>query len=185
MLKIMQWNARSAISNKNSLSHFLSHNNIDIALISESWFKPNQTVKFKGYSAVRTDRRDGKAGVAILVRQGITYSHIDFDGSFNNDIMVCGCRISSGNDHISFVSLYKPPNIHSTLSDWEAIITKASGSVVIGGDFNAHSAVWGSYREDATGRQILELCEESNLVILNSGPQQELLPLTFRLQRLI
>nr|CAH7748811.1 unnamed protein product [Callosobruchus chinensis] len=38
----MQWNARSAVSNKQSLKQFLVNEDIDIALISETWFKPNK-----------------------------------------------------------------------------------------------------------------------------------------------
>ena len=68
-LKIMQWNSRSAICNKHSLTKFLHDENIDVALLSETWFKPLQTYSFKGYNIIRKDRYDGKAGAAILLKK--------------------------------------------------------------------------------------------------------------------
>lgn len=38
-IKILQWNARSAIANKYSLMKCLSEHDIDICVISETWFK--------------------------------------------------------------------------------------------------------------------------------------------------
>lgn len=61
----MEWNAPSAVSNKNSFLNFLSNNSIDIGLISETWCKPNMRICFPGYNIVRKDRADGYGGSAI------------------------------------------------------------------------------------------------------------------------
>ncbi|VEN53735.1 unnamed protein product [Callosobruchus maculatus] len=78
MLRVMQWNARSAVSNKNSLTDFLVKNDIDVALISETWYKPTQAVTFRGYNIVRRDRADGKAGVAILVKKAFSLAKFPY-----------------------------------------------------------------------------------------------------------
>ena len=107
----MQWNARSAVSNKNSLVNFLTSNEIDIALISETWFKPNTRINFNGYNIIRADRFDGKAGVAILIRKKIPFKEIEFNKNFNEDICVCGAIVFIDKTSISFLSIYRPPNI--------------------------------------------------------------------------
>lgn len=44
-----------------------------------------------------------------------------------------------------------------------------NGKVIICGDFNAHSSLWGSTRTDENGRIIEEYMDEHNLVCLNDG----------------
>lgn len=70
-MKILQWNARSAISNKLSLESFLASENIAIAIISETWFKRDVYVNFRGFNTIRCDGRDGYGGSAILIRCNI------------------------------------------------------------------------------------------------------------------
>lgn len=67
-LNILQWNARSAVANKTTLEKFLFDQNVHIALISETWFKPGVFVNFPGYNIIRDDRTDGKTGVAIFFK---------------------------------------------------------------------------------------------------------------------
>lgn len=43
----MQWDARSAVSNKYSLLAFLNSIKIDIALLSETWLSPVLTIPLK------------------------------------------------------------------------------------------------------------------------------------------
>lgn len=90
----MQWNARSAVSNKCSLVHFLTSNQIDVAIISETWFKPGIAYTFKGYNIVRKDRNDGKAGAAIFIKKNIPFNEIQISDNFTNEILVCGIQIS-------------------------------------------------------------------------------------------
>lgn len=70
-LKICQWNCRSAIANKTNLEHLLEDNKVDVALLSETWFKPGRYVAFSGYNVERNDRHDGHGGVAILIKTSI------------------------------------------------------------------------------------------------------------------
>lgn len=67
--RIFQWNARSAVANKRSLESTLFHVNIDLALISETWFKPGVYYNYRGYNIVRTDREDGRTGAAVFIRE--------------------------------------------------------------------------------------------------------------------
>lgn len=64
-LKIIQWNARSAFSNHNLLKSLIKDSNLDIGIISETWYKPNYNIFLKGYNITRNDRPGGRRGVAI------------------------------------------------------------------------------------------------------------------------
>lgn len=165
----MQWNARSAVSNKNSLSKFLSDMSVDIALISETWFKPESVVKFKDYNIIRQDRFDGKAGVAVLIKKHLGFKVINFCNNFNEELSVCGARISINGSDFCFLSIYKPPKVNTNGNDWNSIFSQATPPCVIGGDFNAHNALWGSSKNDNIGNQILNVVDNLGLVILNNG----------------
>lgn len=166
----MQWNARSAVSNKNSLVNFLNTNKVDIALISETWFKPTTIIKFSGFNIIRSDNLNGKNGVAILIRKNFSFKEIKFTRNFNADIGVCGAEILINQSYISFLSIYRPPHIIANTNDWINIFNQVSSSpCLIGGDFNAHNGLWGSPKNDSTGNQLLNAIDELGLVVLNNG----------------
>ncbi|CAH1999250.1 unnamed protein product [Acanthoscelides obtectus] len=148
---------------------FLSKNDIDVALVSETWFKPNDTIRYHGYNIVRRDRIDGKAGVAIFVKKGIKFCEISFSNNFNDDILVCGINLINQTFDLTLLSIYRPPNINSTAGDWDTIFSNTSISSIIGGDFNAHSHLWGSSFNNSIGYQLINICESKNLVVMNDG----------------
>lgn len=169
---VLQWNSRSAVANKNSLVHYLVSNNIDIAILAETWFKPNCIYKFKGYHVVRKDRVDGKAGVAILVNKKLAFSELNVITD-NENLFVCGVTVTCGDQKINFLSVYRAPSRVNfkpiSASTWTDIFKQINEPCVIGGDFNAHHALWGSSKNDHFGLQLLEAIEVSGYIILNSG----------------
>lgn len=135
----MQWNARSAISDKLSLNNFLISHQIDIALISETWFKTNQSIAFNGYHVVRKDRFDGKAGITILVSRKFNINPIVLQNNFNEDILACNVVIRLDKAYMSCLSIYRPPNVASSTDDWINIFKQVKPLFIIGGDFNGHN----------------------------------------------
>ena len=168
-VRILQWNAQSAVAKKQSLQLFLYENDIDIALINETWFRPGHDVNFAGYNIIRQDRVDGKAGVSIFVSKKLTFSKMNFVSNFNTGIMVCGATILIHDKNINFVSVYRPPNILTNERDWNNLFSQIKAPCVVGGDFNAHSKTWGSAKNCKVGEHILNVIDDSNLTILNNG----------------
>ncbi|CAH1963612.1 unnamed protein product [Acanthoscelides obtectus] len=169
ILKILQWNAKSAVSNKHSLVKCLCEYDVDIALISETWFKPGSLISFKGYNVVRNDRFDGYAGVAILIKNGYMYNELVLQNNFSSDIQMCGIELIISNDRLSFFSLYCPPNSTTIASDWENIFSQLNNTGIIGGDFNAHHNIWGSYKTNQKGHQIADILSDIDIILLNTG----------------
>lgn len=168
-IKIMQWNAQSIVSNRLVLSNFLYDNNIHIGIISETWLKPNQRFNIRGYSIERNDTGNKHNGVAILIHNSIVYSKLVT--TFDNSMQNIGVRISIGNKEISIISFYSPTNCNPILSKTklDALIKSIPRPMIFAGDFNAHHTSWGCNSTSPRGRDILDIIENNNLVLLNNG----------------
>jgi hypothetical protein len=69
---ILQWNCRSAISNKIDIELLLLQYNIRIAALSESWLPPgDDSFNISNYECIRDDRADGRGGAALLIHSSI------------------------------------------------------------------------------------------------------------------
>lgn len=167
-LQICQWNCRSAIANKSNLECLLAQNNTDIALLSETWFKPGKYVSFFGYNVIRRDRDDGKGGVAILIRQNMKFTEIS-GPIFNNIYYVCIKIKMNNNSELTLVSLYIKPQSKISVPTWTRFFSFFNGPFLIGGDFNAHHMAWGCSKNDIYGSNLLEAIDSKNIIFLNDG----------------
>src|SRR4029077_15013325 len=68
---------------------------------------------------------------------------------------------------IAVLSVYVPPKKSFTLSDLNKILI--TDNILIIGDLNAKSKLWGSPNNDSKGKIIERFVEENNLVVLNKG----------------
>jgi exonuclease III len=67
---VLNWNANRLKNNRNTLSAFLNHHNIDITCISETHLSITDKIKFPGYIIYHADRVTqvcAMGGVALLV----------------------------------------------------------------------------------------------------------------------
>nr|CAI5829658.1 unnamed protein product [Callosobruchus analis] len=169
----MQWNARSAVSNRNSLVKALSDLDIDIALLSETWFKPDRSYNFTGYKVIRQDRQDGTTGVAILIKNNIVFQEINLH-NIPEDMQACAVKIINSNPPLTLSSIYCPPDVRLSTQNYLSLIDNFTGSIIIGGDFNGHHDLWGSYKINTAGSNIVNLLNQTDLVILNDGSQTKI-----------
>lgn len=168
-LKIIQWNARSAVANKNSLINFLITEDIDIALISETWFKRDVVYIYRGYNVIREDRDDGYSGVAILIKTGIPFERITIKKNYIQDLLACGIKINYKQSYLSLLSVYRCPKTKTKTEDWDKLFSQLKHPCIIGGDMNAHNSLWGSYKNDNIGHQIVETIQNLDYVVMNNG----------------
>lgn len=168
-LIIGQWNCRSAVSNKGNLEYLLNTKGIRIALLSETWFKPQRYINFSGYNTERCDRPDGKGGTAILIKSNITYEAINLP-PLGLGIDIIGVKLKINNlTPLSLVSLYVKPNTKITINQWLQFFNSIPKPLILGGDFNAHNLAWGCDFNDVAGNNLLEALHRANLVFLNNG----------------
>lgn len=166
---ICQWNCRSAISNKGNLEQLLHQENITIALLSETWFKPNSIVHFRGYNITRTDRADGKSGVAVLIRANLKYTEINNLPSPPHTLTSAISIKVNNSLTLTIVSIYILPKSKISLREWSEFLSSIPKPFIIGGDFNSHHICWGCTYTDCYGVTLLDAINEHNLVYLNDG----------------
>ena len=88
-LSVMQWNAQSIIAHGLEFKNFIHTCDFkpDIICLQETFLKPILNFKIPGYDICRKDGDNGRGGVAICVRQGISYSKFKiFDDCCNNAV---------------------------------------------------------------------------------------------------
>lgn len=68
-LKIVTWNANGILNHINEIEMYITQNNIDILLISETHLTNNKYVHFTGYDSYFTNHPDGTAhgGTGIII----------------------------------------------------------------------------------------------------------------------
>lgn len=163
---IIQWNCRSAISNKNDLIYLINNYNPYLVCLSETWLKPSFSYKLRGYNTVRQDRFDGYGGVAILIRKNVPFIVVPISIPVNNEnFSIVAVSVNS----ICYISVYIPHPSTSILDKINLILSTMPKPLVILGDFNCHHESWGSCRTNSYGEQLLEILDSNNLCLLNSG----------------
>lgn len=173
-IKILQWNSRSIVANKASLLDYLKDNPVDVIVLSETWLKPDTKIYINGFHLVHEYRNDGKGGVGIFISRTISFSKININKNFNNQIEICAVTLDRYN--ISIVSVYKPPTINATKADWQNIFLQFQNETVVCGDFNAHHCLWGSLQNCNQGLRLVEAIDNTDLINLNDGSPTRISP---------
>lgn len=168
-LNILQWNCQSAVAKKENLENILYSYQIQVALLSETWFKPGTYIKFSNYDLIRLDRSDGRSGVAILVKSDLNYTQVHQLPSVDNVMYVAAKVAVSNNCNITFVSLYIRPQDYVNKDQCNQLFVSLQRPFIVGGDFNSHHHIWGCDTTDRKGRELLEIIQDNNLSYLNDG----------------
>lgn len=168
-LTIVQWNCRSVRANRSELERKVKLSNAHIVLLSETWLSDSTQFSISNYNIVRKDRTSCSGGVAILIHRSIKFQKIDIPESFNY-FEVCGVSVPIKNKQsLNLFSVYVPPTFTVPYLPWRNLLKMAKGSIIIGGDFNAHNVAWGCARSNQAGEILLDDIDRENLIILNDG----------------
>ena len=162
-ISILQWNSRSAVSNRHEIIHLIRTHDIQIAAISETWFPPLSGFEIPGFSCHRDDRADGRGGAAILIKTNIPHLRIKLP--YNSRLQIVAINVFN----MTLVSVYIPPKETFDLNFWSSIKGKFLKTFIILGDCNAHSPLWGGVYTDPSGSNIMDFIDEHFLCVLNDG----------------
>ena len=107
-LRVVVWNAQSVKSKAIPLGDFLHQHKIDIALIVETFLKPDLSLYIENYTIHRLDRpaetRGG--GVAIAVRKPIQHKLLSHYKT--SIIEAIGIRVQTQTGSFNLISAYCP-----------------------------------------------------------------------------
>lgn len=167
VLILLQWNARSLISNGQEFKKYIDklEEKPDVICIQETWLKPQLDFIIKGYNAVRRDRESGRGGgVVTFIQNGMSYKVMRISTE-HESITV---KVWSNRGNIDIINYYNPCG-EISLESLEEVVGVLDDNVILCGDFNSHSSLWGSSRTDLNGLVVEEFIDNHCLVCINNG----------------
>jgi len=169
----MLWNATSLNNKEDEFSYFINNNNIDIALITETWLNPLTKVNFTNYDIIRMDSpRIIAGGVAIVIDKQIKYSflpQIDFAGC--NILLI---KIQSGLN-LTVGIIYAPPGVQFDFDLLKNFCNDYS-PFVLAGDFNAKHRSWNNFSNNTRGVQLHNFIQNNDISIVHSNTYSHITP---------
>jgi endonuclease/exonuclease/phosphatase family metal-dependent hydrolase len=167
-INLMFWNARSICKKQIETHNYLIDNNIQIALISETWCKKTDNIKFPNYHCYRLDREGNRGGgVAILIRKEIKHQLLpDLRLTVIESI---GISITVNGRNLNIFSVYYPgARRAAALSNFRndiRVLTAAGSGYIICGDLNSRHRSWNCARANGAGKVLFEENCRGNFVI--------------------
>ncbi|GBP62133.1 Probable RNA-directed DNA polymerase from transposon BS [Eumeta japonica] len=140
---------------------------IDIALIQETYLKPNRprACAIAGYVQLRTDRTNARrGGTALYYSRSLHCSPLTIPPLINME--ATGCRLAmTGHRTIVVVSVYLPSPKPLLRSDLRALLALGD-AVILFGDFNCKNPRWGCTIMDKNGEKLDQLQDRLEFEII-------------------
>jgi exonuclease III len=174
---IVQWNCRGLRANVDEI-HILIKDFIPVAFcLQETLFGDKNIIEFRRYTLFcsKPVMRDGRAhgGAALMIRKNVPHSQIDIV----SNLQAVAARVSLFRP-ITICSIYLPPSSPINIKDLEDLLAQLPSPVLLVGDLNAHSPLWGSNNLDNKGKQIEDFINNNNLCLLNTKTPTYIHPAT-------
>lgn len=117
---------------------------------------------------IRNDCGNDHNGVAIFVRNGIYFQKLETFS--DNSLQNVAIKIKYKQKDISIVSFYSPGNSVPNFdkSKFNRLLHSIPKPLIIAGDFNAHHTIWGCNRTNSRGRDIMDVMDDNDLMLLNN-----------------
>ena len=168
MASFLQWNIRGLRANREDLSILLADTNPTAVCLQETFLTADKTMKFNNYTTYCMPAVEANGtphgGVALLIKNGTPHSQI----SLNTSLQAIALRITL-HRAITVCSIYLPPTAKYDNAVIDNFITQLPPPVLLLGDFNAHSHLWGCHKTTIRGKQFEDFLLKHNLSVLNDG----------------
>ncbi|GBP64077.1 RNA-directed DNA polymerase from mobile element jockey [Eumeta japonica] len=165
--KLLSFNANGLQKNIPELTNCMSENGINIALIQETYLKPNRprACAIAGYVQLRTDRTYARReGTTLYYSRSLHCCTLTIPPL--TDMEATGCRLAmTGHRTIVVVSVYLPypkPLLRSDLR----VLLALGDAVILFGDFNCKNPRWGCAIMDQNGEKLDRLQDRLEFEII-------------------
>lgn len=168
-IKLAEWNANGLANHSQELTCFITNNNIDIMMISETHFTSKSYIKIPNYNIYTTNHPTGSAhgGTAIIVKNSI--KHHECIPYHRPQLQATSIVIEDWFGKIKISAIYCPPK-HTIKNDQFAEFFDTLGPrFIAGGDYNAKHQFWGSRLATTRGRELLKTSQNKHLQFLSTG----------------
>ena len=162
-LNILQWNAEGLGVNKPlELKKVMKDKQIHIALIQETKLRNKLPPSFPGYDIYQCDCKDPCQGLMTLIRSDMQATVSKVQTNDRNDIH--HIHLWQDGRKYTIYNIYSPPNVPFDAKLQEIHFKKT----ILAGDTNGHSPVWGYEDTNPSGKNIEELVNSTNLILLQN-----------------
>ena len=175
-MKFLSLNCQSFKTAKKDISNLVDNYNLDILCLTETWESDSEKVQFKNWQILsRPRKQNAHGGVAILNKRSDKFIILRKPEFEKDDVeAICATVKLQDQDEILLVTAYIPPEKNEQMKGLIEIIKNCNThhkNIIVTGDFNAKSKLWGNKNENCAG-ELLERCIVSeNFVCVNDGFQ--------------
>lgn len=168
MLRILQWNLNGLLNNYADLNILIKEFYPDIIALQETHLPHNNTAhppnKYTGYYHNCSQIVTHKQGIAVFIKKTMTHKQVPIVSS----ISCLAVEVDIGYK-LTIVNCYIPPHQNFTTRELTNILNIFHTPIILLGDFNAWSPLWGSPSTNTRGQIIEDIILSHNLIVLNDG----------------
>lgn len=165
---IVQWNCNGFHAHKAEVDLLVNKLNPFMICIQESRCKPTHIPKYNGYNCFYKNHlnfNNASGGVLICIKKNIQSKEVDL----NTNLQAVAVEMQYPKKFV-VCNLYIPPNQHLNSIELDQLILQLPKPFLLLGDMNAHSPLWGSYKQNDKGIVFENMLSNSNdIVCLNNG----------------
>lgn len=165
---ILQWNMNGFRPQKENLELIIKNYDPDIICIQETNFKNSYIGCIKNYRSVAKNRTNdvyASGGVAIYIKNKFKFTEIPLNT--NMECVAISVMLPGGLTTIC--NIYLPNTYKFTHHEISNLINQFPEPFLFVGDFNCHSYLWGSFKEDDRGKLIERILDNPNISLLNTN----------------
>jgi len=168
-LKIALWNANGLTQHSQEVKTFITLQNIDIMLITETHYTEKSYIKIPNYAIYNTRHPDGTAhgGTAIIIRNSI--KHYEKEKFGKEHLQATSIVVIDTSRPLTISAVYCPPKHILKKNHFEEFFNTLGHRFIAGGDYNAKHLHWGSRLVTSRGRELFKVMESNNLQQLSTG----------------
>ena len=168
-LKIAAWNSNGRPQRANETKIFLYNNNINILLVSQTYFTPKSYIKIPYYTIYDTTHPSEKVhgGTAVIIRNDIKHHlHRHFNKEY---IQATTVTVQTSSNCFQLSAVYVSPRHKITSQMWEEYFQDLGDKYIAAGDYNSKHTLWGSRNTTPRGRTLEKYIRKNYLNILSTG----------------
>ena len=164
--KLIQWNCRGLKANYSDFDILLKVLSPAAICLQETLQSDTNVIKLRHYVQYvkNSVKQDGspQGGVSVIVRNDIPHSQL----SLTTTLQATAVRITLHRT-ITLCSIYISPSDTCNQHDLADLLTQLPPPIVLMGDFNAHSPLWGDKLLDRRGKIVEDFINYNNLCSIN------------------
>lgn len=165
-LKVIQINLAHSRAAADNLSRVATDLHPDVILIQEPYYTPNNHIVGCSMSDI-VFSSDTRPLCAIIVKNKTL---LPFPIKINRHRIIV--NIEDKNEKITLICIYCSPSSNFTQLLFELnddLHNLEYSNLIIGGDFNAKSSLWGKEITDQRGEELIDFIMQNNLITLNNS----------------